>query len=467
LCGNTTTLAGNTPTDGIGTWTVVSGSGTITNPSSPTSGITGLGTGVNVFQWTIANAPCPASSDTVAITSETAIGQIDNQTNVKCFGDSTGSVTVSMTGGTAPITYIWSQDATNNTNSASDLPAGSYSVAISDLYGACLDTINILITQPTKLTDSILSQDVMCYGLSDGILSVNVSGGTNPYTYVWNTIPAQYTATVTGLSQGTYTVTITDHNNCNTTVSGSVNEPATLSVLDSIINPICFGGNSGSVYLTVTGGTSPYNYHWTNNESSQDLLNIGEGSYIVTVTDAHNCTMTSISHLFNPPAIIITDTMTISATNTGNIDITVSGGTVPYTYLWSNGATTQDISNLGNAIYIVTVTDMNTCAVTDTISVNIPELPVIIPTLFSPNGDGKNDTWEIKGIQQFTDAHIMIYNRWGNLVFEYNGTAIGYLDTGKRWDGKYNGKDLPMGSYVYIVIFDGTKTYNGVVSIAR
>ncbi len=242
-----------------------------------------------------------------------------------------------------------------------------------------------------------------------------------------------------------------------------------ISISDSIINPTCYGGNSGSISVTVSGGTNPYNYLWSNNSTNQNLTNVGAGSDTLTVTDTNNCTALSTYNISNPPpSMVIIDTTLISANNTGIINITVSGGLLPYSYHWSNNATTEDLSELANGTYIVTVTDINSCIAFDTIIINIPELPLIIPSVITPNKDGKNDTWQILGIEQFNHVNIVIFNRWGDVVYKYDGSTIGYLDVEKQWDGTFSKHELPTGSYIYIIDFDyGTAKYNGIVSIIR
>ncbi|PIP53791.1 MAG: hypothetical protein COX07_08805 [Bacteroidetes bacterium CG23_combo_of_CG06-09_8_20_14_all_32_9] len=155
--------------------------------------------------------------------------------------------------------------------------------------------------------------------------------------------------------------------------------------------------------------------------------------------------------------------------NEGQITLTVTGGELPYTYNWSyndnpNFATTQNLSGLGAGTFIVTVTDNNTCAITDTFTIDIP---FKIPTVITPNGDGKNDDFEITNIQSYKSVQIEIFNRWGDRLFVFDGTGYQYKDPSNRWNGKYNGKDLPMGGYMYIIKISGLEPINGIVSIIR
>jgi gliding motility-associated-like protein len=208
----------------------------------------------------------------------------------------------------------------------------------------------------------------------------------------------------------------------------------------------------------------PYQYQWTGNISGDTLTNAQPGNYIVTVVDAHFCTTTGTTTLFNPPSILVTGQTQVNATHQGSIDITVQGGILPYSYLWSNNATTEDISGLGGGIYIVTVNDANNCLVTDTFNIDIP---LEIPTVITPNNDGTNDDFEIVDIQAYSKVSLEIYGRWGEKIFVYNGTGTDYANKSNRWNGKYHGKDLPMGSYVYILKLNDEDPITGIVSIIR
>ncbi len=411
---------------------------------------------------------CTATSAiVVSPASGTGTGTV-TQTNVNCFGETNGSATVNMTNGSAPFTYIWLHDVTNISNTANNLPAGNYFVTISDITGVCSVNLSFTIIQPTLLISSITSLDISCNNLNNGSLSASVSGGTPPFIYVWNTTPPQNGATINNLAPGTYSVIATDNHGCTTTSINSIAQPNALSIIPTVTNPTCFGGNNGSISVVISGGTPAYTYAWTGNYSTQNLTNVNAGIYTLTITDAHNCTLTSISSLLNPVAISITNVTSTSINNKGDIDVTVTGGLLPYTYNWSNGATTEDLNGLSNGIYIITVTDMNSCQESDTISIDILELPIEIPTVITPNNDGKNDDFEIKNIEQYLTVSIEIFNRWGDKIFTFSGTGIEYLNTSNRWNGKYKGKDLPMGGYVYIVKISNDKDpFTGVVSIVR
>jgi gliding motility-associated-like protein len=190
---------------------------------------------------------------------------------------------------------------------------------------------------------------------------------------------------------------------------------------------------------------------------------LNSGTYTVTVTGSNGCASTENITIFYPSSITVAGTITTDdATHMGMIDISITGGTSPYTYLWSNGANTEDIQSLFSGNYVVTVTTADQCAATATFTVDIP---LIIPNVITPNNDGKNDDFEILNIGAYQQVRIDIYNRWGDLIFRFTGTGADYYQPEKRWNGKENGKNLPMGSYLYIITLDDLEPVTGSVLV--
>ncbi|NTW34067.1 MAG: T9SS type B sorting domain-containing protein, partial [Bacteroidetes bacterium] len=390
-------------------------------------------------------------------------GQV-NQTNVLCNGDSTGSATVIIANGTAPYSCIWQHDALNITNTATNLAAGSYNVTITDAPGACITPMTVTISQPAVLVASVTIADISCYNMNDGVIAANGSGGTLAYQYHWSDNSSG--SNLGSLPAGIYSLTITDANNCvDSVVNIIITNPAELTLTTSSTNPLCYNMNNGTAIATANGGTPPYVYSWPGGISGPAVSNLSAGSHIVSVTDAHLCPANSIVTLYNPVEMVSIGTSGIDAnTHGGFIQLNVTGGSLPYSYLWSNTATSQNLSGLSGGTYIVTITDAGLCAITDTFTI---DLPLEIPTVITPNGDGKNDDFEILSIQAYHEVSIEIYNRWGDRLFVYTGTGASYASKANRWDGKNNGKDLPMGSYVFIVKLNDLDPITGVVSIIR
>ena len=135
------------------------------------------------------------------------------------------------------------------------------------------------------------------------------------------------------------------------------------------------------------------------------------------------------------------------------------------TILWSTGETTQNITNLPTGTYIITVTDKNNCKITESFSI---EDPLLIPTVITPNADGFNDTWDIKGLLAYEKITINIFNRWGDNVFSFEGSGIEYNEKSTQWDGTWNNKKLPLGTYVYILKIDDIgESFNGTITVIR
>jgi gliding motility-associated-like protein len=294
-------------------------------------------------------------------------GTITAQTNVNCFGAPTGSVMVSGSGGIAPYTYSVDAGPFQATGTFNSLGAGIHNVTVRDL-NLCTFNVPVTITQPASALSVTISQtNVVCFGESTGSATATASGGTAPYTWSWNTIPVQTTQSASNLNAGNYTVTVTDNNACVAIASVTISQPAgALTAIASVTDVDCFGSSTGAINLTVTNGTLPISFQWSNGATSEDLTGIPAGTYSVTVTDANGCTANATGTVDQPSLlagnIAVTDVACFGG-STGSCDLTVSGGISPYTYLWSNGAVTQDISGVVSGNYSVTVTDAHGCTV--------------------------------------------------------------------------------------------------------
>ncbi|MEZ4893194.1 MAG: SprB repeat-containing protein, partial [Saprospiraceae bacterium] len=301
----------------------------------------------------------------------------ETHVDVLCHGGNDGSINLSVSGGTSPYTYNWSNGAT--TPDIGNLTAGNYCVTVTDA-NTCTATICVTISEPPALNLTKTKVDVSCFGGSDGSIDLTVSGGTSPYTYAWSN--GATTEDISNLSVGTYTVTVTDNHGCVKTTSMTINQPTDLSLSKTKVNVSCYGGSDGSIDLSVSGGTSPYSYNWSNGATTQDISNLSAGTYTVTVTDNHGCTKSTSATITEPSELSLSKTV-VDATcglSNGSIDLTVSGGTNPYSYAWSNGATTQDVSNLLAGTYTVTVTDNNGCTKSLTATVNNLDGPTLSET---------------------------------------------------------------------------------------
>ncbi len=455
------------------TWTMT---GT-TVALSPTTGINQVGTYIfNTDTTTVSyivtdetgnNNVC--SFDVIISPPPPLSGTIISQTDVYCFGESTGSVTVSGSGGVPP--YEYSIDGTNfqSSDTFNSLAAVSYTVTVRDIEMTTFD-IAVTISGPVSaLTVSTTQTDNICYGGTTGTATATASGGTSPYYYSWDTTPEQTTATATGLATGTYTITVTDANGCINYANVPITEPSEITISITNINVLCNGGADGTATAVVTGGTGTYTYSWDTSpvQAGATATGLAAGSYIVTVTDINGCIKTETVEITEPEALSLDATPANAScpdVADGEITLNITGGTSPYSVIWSDGITTQNRTALLPDTYNVVVTDANGCAESLNIDVgyNVSFNCIVIPDIITPNNDGYNDEWLIRNIDMYPDAEISIFTRWGRMIYHERNILS------NPWDGTFKGKLVPTDSYHYILdLNDGSQTRSGVISVIR
>lgn len=315
---------------------------------------------------------CTKSSANITITQPTAITASSTFVNASCNGKNDGSINLSVSGGTTPYSYLWSNGL--NSQDLNDIVANTYTVTISDANN-CTSTNSTTITQPAAITYSTSKTNITCYGANNGAIDLTVSGGTNPYTYLWSNGDA--TEDLTDIASGSYTVIITDANNCDATASVSITQPTQIITSITGNDVTCNGLSNGNINLTVSGGSLPYNYSWNHGQTSQDLFNIAGGTYEVTITDNYNCSKTESYTINEPASIVITSTATNVSCyqgNDGTVSVVVSGGNQPYSYIWSNSLTDPNLTKLTSGTYTVTVSDVNGCEALTSVTITEPTL---------------------------------------------------------------------------------------------
>lgn len=282
-----------------------------------------------------------------------------------CFGE-TGSLLLSNLGA---LTFAW-ENGNTSAIERTNLGAGNYSVTIT--LGTCTRILATTIVAKEQILTNAAADNLLCNGDNSGRITLNVTGGTSPYTYVWNSNAE--TANLVNLAVGEYSCTVTDRNSCTVSQSFTITQPELLTVQAEPTNITCYGAENGSISVSVTGGTPAYNYSWNDGITTEDRTNLSLGDYLLTVTDANACMTTVSRSISQPSALSVTASptnITCYGANNGTIFTTVAGGTEPYTYSWSDGASTSPRTNLSAGDYILTVTDANSCVAT--LSANVTE----------------------------------------------------------------------------------------------
>lgn len=337
------------------------------------------------------------------------IGASATATPVTCGGACDGTATVTANGGSTPYSYSWNSIPPQQLQTATVLCVGNYVVTVTDDEG-CTVTAGTTVNNTTTIvitTDNV--SNVQCFGAANGDIAITTTGGQTPYTFAWSNGPA--TEDNPNLGPGTYTITITDNSGCIESETYTITEPAVLtSSVSFSFNPRCNAGQDGIVNVTVGGGVQPYGYSWSpTSATTQNLNNVGAGTHTVTVTDANGCTVTSSSTLTEPTPFSValnTTNLQCYGGSDGTASVNVSGQTSPYTYFWSNFATTSSVTGLDGGPFSVVIEDVNGC---DTIVVSTITEPGEMDIQLTPNeplcadsGNGSITTVVIGGTSPFT-----------------------------------------------------------------
>jgi len=309
------------------------------------------------------NLGCTSSVEIEITQPEELIVLLYESDSTSCFTACNGFAHVSVSGGTSPYFYLWENGETDSLTNA--LCTGINTVVVTDSHN-CIDSLSFAINSPDSIfiIDNSIT-NVSCYGYCNGNISIDVSGGITPYSYEWtNGDDSIYSDS---LCPGLVNVTITDANLCASVFSYAIEEPDPLQVSINQIDISCYGETNGIIDLTVIGGVAPYSYLWNDSLVTEDLMNIPSGDYSVTISDANSCTYSSEIEISSPAPLIATieySDLLCYGDFSGQISISnITGGTTPYSFIWSTGDTTAGITGLSSGLYYLTIYDSNDCMV--------------------------------------------------------------------------------------------------------
>ncbi|NUY79666.1 gliding motility-associated C-terminal domain-containing protein [Flavobacterium sp. MAH-1] len=344
-----------------------------TAPFSTSQNLTGLAPGVYEVTVSDQNNCGPIAMSFTITEPQPLVASIVSQTNVECYGANTGALSVTALGGTPIETspgvfgyqYAWTgpNGFSSSDPNIANLFAGDYTLTVTDANN-CQTNLSVTVTQSPEIVIAYTATEITCYGANDANLTVNLSGGVAPYTFTWSNM-----ATIlnqTNLAAGDYTITVTDALGCVKSLAINIPE-APVFAIDPIVTQIsCHGEQDGSIQLNLVGGIAPITLVWSDGSpAGLTRNNLGPGTYSVTITDSKPCVIQRTFIIVEPQALVLSGQVEnaddCNSANGGAIDLLVSGGTPPYTYSWSNGSTSEDLANLTNGNYAVTVTDSRGC----------------------------------------------------------------------------------------------------------
>ncbi len=401
----------------------------------------------------ISNGVCTDTlRQTVQIFMLDVVPSIDTTT---CNGD----VVLTVPTGQGANFFHWSSNngftdwlnspSSNPTMSTTITTPGYFYVQVSNGYCTVFDSIYVSFV---VVVDSLQYSTPSCNDSCDGSASVQVDTGNPPFTFLWSN--SMSNDTIFGLCAGVYTVTVTDASSCISISSVTITDPDALSTTVQLMNLPCDEACVGYITLIPSGGTPPYSYLWSNNETSNPIENLCAGIYDVTVSDSKLCQVTNsftiiVDSIFAHVSVYSDKDTIYQGQSTG-----LHATNIPNcTYSWYP-ATGLDNPNSQNPIaspnetttYYLTISDQYGCIYTDTLKIIVLEVfcndsYIYVPNAFTPNSDGKNDILYVRS-KMLSDLNFLVYDRWGEKVFETK-------DVNNGWDGKYKGKMCDPGVFVY------------------
>lgn len=370
--------------------------------------------------------------------------------NVSCSGYANASVTFDIEGGT-PAYALQIKNTQNITIPAlDDLKADKYTIEIED-DNNCVEILTVEIFEPEPIAVTETVKEVTCNGGKDGMITTQITGGTQPYTFRWSNDSTN--KDLTNLKAGIYVFNVVDKNNCKLQKTITVTEPTQFSVVLQTSHIDCFEGNNGKITANVFGTTGEIFYTWAGGQNTQNINNLDVGIYEVIVTDKNTMVCAYATDTIVQPdslKINIQDLkMSCNGTATGYIVYKLTGGTPPYNFTSNipQNHSADSIVNLYPGNYILTVVDENQCetVVQQYIDQQPCEMNLRIPNIFTPNSDERNDVFKVSGVNlEFAQFEAQIFNRWGQKLLVSNTPD-------NIWNGKLNNGNAAEGVYYYVI----------------
>jgi len=362
---------------------------------------------------------------TLSITAPTALQLDITAEATRCFDSTDGQATVAVSGGSGPYTYAWSNGQTGAT--ATSLPPGSISVTASDANG-CTAADSIEIPQAAAINLNLTGDSPSCFDGADGSLQASATGGAGNFDFNWS--DGDDTANPQDLTAGTYSLTVTDGNNCSLVDSITLDQPTALSSDISTAAASCLPEPDGSATVAVEGGTPPYNYNWSDGQAAANATGLTAGTYRVTINDDNGCTIVDTAVVDAIAAIELTtasSSVSCNGGDDGQIEVSASGGEGNYNYNWSGGLPDQaSQSALSSGTYTVTVADSLGCEAVTTVTLTQPAALQINLQVEQVGCAGGSDGQASAGVSGGTPPYSY---SWSNSA---SGDAV---------------SDLPIGSY--------------------
>ena len=360
--------------------------------------LSNLGPGVYELTASDVNS-CAPKKATFTILEPSALGlNLVSQTNVLCYGDAIGAITVNVSGGTPfektpgvfSYSFMWMgpNGFTSSSQNLVNIVEGAYNLVVTDFLG-CSKTLTVNITQSPEIVLDVTTTAISCYGANNATIILAISGGNAPYQIQWSNAGS---GTFQGnLAAGNYVITVIDNLGCQKTRTVNIPEAPIYNISPKVTNISCFGTHDGVINLNLIGGKVPVSVVWSDSPTTATVrTNLGPGSYTVAISDGTPCYINNSFVIVEPQPMVLSANLTnaidCNGINSGAIDLLVAGGTAPYKYLWSNGVVTEDIKNVPAGIYTVTVTDKNSCSVSGQYTLTRP-LPIEISVVTADGYD--------------------------------------------------------------------------------